>query len=101
MHNLSQVHQWRYVCSGDNPADDSSRGLAIESLLNSTRWLNGPHFLSKEKSEWPEVPEDLGYISSNDMEVKRELSTNYLNLQKNAVTRIIEYTVRPNQVFLQ
>ncbi|KAL0151450.1 hypothetical protein M9458_053236 [Cirrhinus mrigala] len=91
IHNLSQPHQWRYVCSGDNPADDASRGLQIESLLNSTRWLNGPHFLTKENSEWPKIPEDLNCLSSDDVEVKREITTNYLNLQNNATTRIIEH----------
>lgn len=91
IHNLSQVHQWRYVCSGDNPADDASRGLQIESLLNSSRWLNGPRFLSKEESERPEVPEDLSYISPSDTEVKKEITMNCLNLQNNATTRVIEY----------
>lgn len=91
IHNLSQVCQWRYVCSGDNPADDASRGLQIESLLNSTRWLYGPHFLTKENSEWSKVPADLNYLSPGDLEVKREVTMNCLNLQNNATARIIEY----------
>ena len=51
IHNLSQVHQWRYVNTRDNPADDASRGLNIEPLLKSPRWLHGPHFLLKPESE--------------------------------------------------
>ena len=43
---------WRYVPSEDNPADDLSRGITVEELC-SGRWINGPLFLSKPKTEWP------------------------------------------------
>ena len=43
---------WRYVPSEDNPADDLSRGITVEEL-SSSRWMNGPPFLLKPKTEWP------------------------------------------------
>ena len=34
--NTSSV-QWRHVCSQLNPADDASRGLSADALLNKDR----------------------------------------------------------------
>ena len=91
IHNLSREHQWRHVTSKDNPADDASRGLNMEQLLNSTRWLKGPSFLSRKESEWPGMPKDLGHIPMDDPEVKKEITANCLNLQINATTNLIQY----------
>ena len=49
IHEASSPHQWRYVPSDQNPADDASRGLSANDLLNATRWINGPEFLWKSK----------------------------------------------------
>ena len=91
IHNLSQLHQWRYVNTRDNPADDASRGLNIEPLLKSPRWLHGPHFLLKPESEWPEAPEDIRHILHDDPEVKRDITANFLQLDTNATTYLIQY----------
>ncbi|KAK3719743.1 hypothetical protein QZH41_001947 [Actinostola sp. cb2023] len=37
--------QWLYVEGKSNPADDASRGLSARSLIESSRWINGPAFL--------------------------------------------------------
>jgi hypothetical protein len=45
---------WRH-CPGElNPADLPSRGLKAHSLIRNSTWWNGPSFLSKAESEWPE-----------------------------------------------
>ena len=43
-------HEWRYVNSSLNPADDASRATQTE------RWLGGPPFLSTGEECWPEEP---------------------------------------------
>ena len=45
--------QWRYVPSDQNPADDASRGLSADALLNCKRWVNGPQFLWGPDDCWP------------------------------------------------
>ena len=40
----TSVDQWKYVESKQNPADEASRGLKTQELLNS-RWITGPEFL--------------------------------------------------------
>ena len=46
----SQLSQWRYCPSKENPSDDASRGLNPVNLTSECRWLNGPSFLKKAES---------------------------------------------------
>ena len=47
---------WRHVRSADNPADCASRGLFPSELIqHHLRW-NGPAWLTKNPSEWPQSP---------------------------------------------
>ena len=55
IHNGSKVSEWRHVKGEENPADDASKGLKLDELLQNERWLKGPSFLWKSESEWPEV----------------------------------------------
>ncbi|CAB3995640.1 Hypothetical predicted protein, partial [Paramuricea clavata] len=61
---------WRYVPSEENPADDLSRGITVEEL-SSGRWINGPSFLSKPKTEWPCERTTEPDIRSADPEKKK------------------------------
>ena len=42
--SYSSVDSWRYVPTEVNPADDSSRGINIDKLvdINDCRWFKGP-----------------------------------------------------------
>ena len=60
----------RHVKGEENPADDASKGLKLDELLQNERWLKAPSFLWKSESEWPgsvEVPP----ITEEDPEVRR------------------------------
>ena len=67
----STATQWRHVDTIQNPADEVSRGVAFEALLNNERWIQGPDFLKQPEEEWPQRPTDVGKISSDDPEVKK------------------------------
>ena len=47
---LTTIDQWSHVGTTDNPADDVTRGLPIESL-NDSAWVKGPAFLKID--QWP------------------------------------------------
>ncbi|XP_077971336.1 uncharacterized protein LOC120346540 [Styela clava] len=49
---------WRYVPTDLNPADDASRGLSVQSLMDE-QWLNGPSFLQEQEEHWPKPPVQL------------------------------------------
>ncbi len=44
----TNLNQWHYVDTSENPADYASRGLRASDIL-STNWLSGPEFLWKEE----------------------------------------------------
>lgn len=94
IHDLSKEDQWKYVDSKQNPADDASRGLNIESLLKSKRWLQGPEFLKNEESQGPQNPDEASqnYISLDDPEVKKDAIVNIMIIDvENPVRKLIEY----------
>lgn len=54
IHDKTSPKQWRYVETRANPADEASRGLGAQEMQNS-KWISGPEFLWKEKSQWPDA----------------------------------------------
>ena len=48
--------QWRYCPTSENPADIALRGIKATALKESSLWLHGPEFLSKESAHWPVQP---------------------------------------------
>ena len=71
IHDGSSPEQWRNVDSKSNHADDVSRGLTTDCLIESKRWLNGPDFLWKTEECCPKriVVADL---SNEHPDVKAE-----------------------------
>ena len=68
----TEVDQWHHVEGRLNPADDASRGLHSEHLLNSPRWIKGPEFLWQPEAEWPQSSFDEP-IPNDDPEVRKVL----------------------------
>ena len=71
----SELDQWKYVDTANNPADDASRGLAMNQSMKIKRWLEGPPFLWKPESEWPRQTLSKT-ISEDDIEVKKQVPVN-------------------------
>lgn len=66
--NSTEVSQWFYVPTKENPADHCSRGLTVRELTSSN-WLTGPSFLwNKDIPVFESLSADL---QSDDPEVKR------------------------------
>ena len=59
----STPDQWKYIETKENPADESSRGLSPQDLIDS-RWLNGPPFLWQR--EFPNRNDDVNIDLSPD-----------------------------------
>ena len=69
--SLTKESAWRYVDTASNPADLASRGMDIESFLESSLWTSGPRFLLESEDDWPQLPNDVRYGDLNeDPEVK-------------------------------
>ncbi|XP_075157647.1 uncharacterized protein LOC142230914 [Haematobia irritans] len=50
---VTDVSMWHHVVSEENPADLSSRGVSPRELAENPLWWQGPHWLQKEKDDWP------------------------------------------------
>jgi hypothetical protein len=68
----SSAQQWRYVDTDNNPADDASRGLAVQELVNTSRWFRGPPFLWQTEDAWPNQPEIMSVDLESKVEIKRD-----------------------------
>ena len=60
---MSNVDEWRYVDSKQNPADLLSRGVFANEISKLTKWLHGPDFLLLNQDHWPS-PEGGVYDAS-------------------------------------
>ena len=52
-----------------NPADDTSRGLTVEEVVENKRWLMGPAFLWKSSEYWPSQDQITSRIPGGDPEL--------------------------------
>ncbi|XP_069109596.1 uncharacterized protein [Argopecten irradians] len=97
IHEATEENQWRYVNTKENPADCASRGLSIGKFRQNPQWINGPDFLWKSESEWPEYQLDKT-IENDDAEVKRVVNTASLDKTNSCegmdrlLTRFSDYT---------
>ena len=48
----TNLFNWRWVGTGDNPADAISRGLSVKKLTLNKVWWKGPTFLTSDEA-WP------------------------------------------------
>lgn len=53
---LTQLCEWRYVDSANNPADDATRGKMLGELAVPNGWIQGPPFLRCHQEQWPKLP---------------------------------------------
>ena len=85
----TDVQQWRYVATKENPADDASRGLNAARENSSSRWFQGPSFLWQEDKIWEKqtVNEEL---SEDDPEIKKDIKVCAIIKNKNIIDQMSE-----------
>ena len=69
--DATNPHQWRYVGSKRNPADDASHGLDGQELYLQCCWITNSNFLWLPETKWPWLPFDLDDISIENPEIKK------------------------------
>ena len=83
----SEVQQWKYCPSKENPGDDASRGMKPSDMTSECRWLVGPLFLKKPDLSWPqtslpEVTEDRDVLIQSNLLVKARRPATYELLER-------------------
>lgn len=73
--------QWLYIESKLNPADEASRDLKTNEIINNSRWIYGLDFLYEQREDWGELdqPSDMIQLQP-DVPKWRELP--YLQVQR-------------------
>ncbi|XP_057671162.1 uncharacterized protein LOC130902897 [Diorhabda carinulata] len=51
--SLTNIENWRYVSTKENPADLAYRCIMPKMLMSSAIWWKGPQFLLLQSSDWP------------------------------------------------
>ena len=73
----TSTEQWKYIESKLNPADEASRGMKAQELLDS-RWITGPAFLWEKENQWPTSNRKDTHASlelkQDDPEVKKSVA---------------------------
>ena len=82
--NNTNLSQWNYVRSADNPADSASRGLNSAKEAKIKRWFEGPVFLKLPKDSWNQKQE-IGPLEIEDPEVKCDV--NLVETKEKILTR--------------
>ncbi|XP_045033882.1 uncharacterized protein LOC123475353 [Daphnia magna] len=49
----SQPTEWKHVPGIENPAEECSRELFPDEMMENYRWVNGPNFWQQEENAWP------------------------------------------------
>ena len=68
----SEISEWRWVPTAENPADDSTRDTH-DALDKGSRWLEGPSFLRQSEIYWPKesLESNFAEVNSDCLEIKR------------------------------
>ncbi|XP_050294309.1 uncharacterized protein LOC126734653 [Anthonomus grandis grandis] len=75
--SITNIDEWRYIRTVDNPADLLTRGIPPLSLLNSTLWFHGPSWLTED--EWPTDIVDLSNIDTPEL---RNVTSFHVSIEK-------------------
>lgn len=68
----TSIDQWKYIESKENPADEASRGMKAQELLDC-RWITGPTFLWKKEDQW-QIANIEDYEIQDDPEAKKAVA---------------------------
>ena len=72
----TDVQQWQYVLTHDNPDEDGSRELDYKNLSKIKRWFNGSDFLWSSEKSWLCDKQSIKPVNADDPELKDKLQLN-------------------------
>ena len=69
--DVSEVRQWKYIHTKDNPADLPTRTCSVKSWAKNALWWWGPKFLTLPDDQWPEQPAVVA-TTEGDFEIRAQ-----------------------------
>ena len=91
--DFTSLRQLRIIDTNSNTANNASKGLSAEGLLQQQCWTSSPQFLLKLETEWPQQPCLVGEVLHDDPEVRKVVSASTIVKEDSAVSvnKLIEY----------
>ena len=86
--DLIPPNDWKYVPTGENPADCASRGLFPSELITHHIWWKRPKWLQQSPDHWPHYP--LSPVSTPE-EKEITLTTNSMQNEILISTQILRW----------
>ena len=91
VHENSDVIQWKYVVSKDNPADYASRD--VKNFVKNDNWFSGPNFLWQSVDNWPDSFQYTVKDDDPEVNVLKKLKVNVVKTsESNLLNRLVERT---------
>ena len=72
---LSCPDDWKYVRTGENPADLGTRGIEADDLVGNDLWFHGPSFLVTGRSDETHQEPDLSHPTPDSLTERRKIVT--------------------------
>ena len=79
---------WRYVSTGENPADIGSRGAL--KLQENAKWKEGPAWLRKQENWPPEIPIKASEESENERKLLKEIIHVNVERESDEIDNLVE-----------
>ena len=79
---LTNIEDWRYVKSSDNPADLASRGITVNKKEHYDMWFQGPRFLWSLEDQWPKSTQPHQFKLIMKIQKSRKLRSTWFTRKK-------------------
>ena len=89
----TDIEEWHYISTHDNPADDASRGLDSKNFGRIKRWFSNPEFLWSCKETWLGGDNTVRQITHNDPELKNGVRVNLARINDDVISRLESLTL--------
>ena len=85
IHGETDPLDWNYINREDNPADDGSKEMKVNLMVQNDRWLTGLKFLKESESEWPRLQE-TPILKDENQQVRKEAQIYAVSVRDNSWT---------------
>ena len=86
----TDVQQWCYAPTRENPVDGASRGLNAARVHPGSCWFQGPPFLWQNESNWPGTKGVEVEVHTDDPELRRETESYVVFVHEDIVAGLEE-----------
>ena len=95
--DYTELSQWNYINTKDNPADTPTRGMKPKQLEHNSLWWKGPSFFEIDRKLWPEQPRIFQTKEAEEQETSVREILNNLCFQTEALPKDFRIADEPLQ----